>query len=86
MTAAASVQFRRPMTFRVIKVLTERLTYHGWAWVRGYQLDDRGDAVATREIFVRPAGLLPAPRRLPPPTTRAQRRRNMPPPRPPAKP
>ncbi|WP_434740955.1 hypothetical protein [Micromonospora sp. SH-82] len=51
------------MTFRVIKVLTERLTYHGWAWVRGYQLDDRGDAVATREIFVRPAGLLPAPRR-----------------------
>ncbi|MFG2065070.1 hypothetical protein ACGFIK_27095 [Micromonospora sp. NPDC048871] len=57
-TRAASVQFIRPMTFKVIKVLTELHTYDGWVWLRGYQLDDKGNAVASREIFVQPAGLV----------------------------
>ncbi|MFY1701256.1 MULTISPECIES: hypothetical protein [Micromonospora] len=85
-TRRASVQFHEPITFRVIKVLTEYQTYFGWVWLRGYQLDDEGAAVATREIFVRPAELVPVQRRSPPPTTRAQRHRNMPRPRPRPKP
>ncbi|MFI9643689.1 hypothetical protein ACIG87_27145 [Micromonospora sp. NPDC051925] len=80
-TRAASVQFIRPMTFKVIKVLTELHTYDGWLWLRGYQLDDKGNAVASREIFVQPAGLVTVQRHRPPKaaTTNAQRRRNMPP-------
>jgi hypothetical protein len=34
-------------------------TYRGWAWLTGYQLDDRGNAVEKREIFVQLAGLHP---------------------------
>ncbi|WP_434742206.1 hypothetical protein [Micromonospora sp. SH-82] len=57
-TRAASVQFlRRPFVARVIRVRTELLTYHGWCWLDVYQLDERGDAVARRTIFVQPAGL-----------------------------
>ncbi|MER7164751.1 hypothetical protein ABT336_01560 [Micromonospora sp. NPDC000207] len=54
---AASVQFRRPLTFRVIRVIEEWLTYQGWVWLHGYALDRRGNAVAKRDLFVRPAGL-----------------------------
>ncbi|WP_433344191.1 hypothetical protein [Micromonospora sp. CA-111912] len=79
MTSKASVQFVKPMTFRVIKVLTEFITYDGWVWLRGYQLDDKGHAVANREIFVQPAGLVTLQKR---PAQQAatvndQRRRNM---------
>ncbi|MFI6227088.1 hypothetical protein ACIBCR_07165 [Micromonospora echinospora] len=71
-TAAASVQFTvRPIVFRLIRVL-DRVTFDGWIWLDGYQLDARGDAVARRSIFVQPAGLrrltevsAPRPRRTP---------------------
>jgi hypothetical protein len=57
-TRAASVQFTEPMLFRVIRV-HDWPTYEGWAWLDGYQLDNSGDAVARRSIFVQSAGLLP---------------------------
>lgn len=56
----ASVQFLRPIRFRVIRQL-DWITYDGWIWLDGYVLDDRGDAVARRSIFVMKAGLFPAP-------------------------
>lgn len=56
----ASVQFTRPIRFRVIRQLDWN-TYDGWIWLDGYQLNDRGDAVARRSIFVMKAGLQSAP-------------------------
>jgi hypothetical protein len=55
---AASVQFagRAGFLFRVVAV-DARLTYAGWVWLDGYQLDGRGRAVARRRIFVCQAGL-----------------------------
>jgi hypothetical protein len=57
-TAAASVQFANGngFVFRVIRV-HDWTTYDGWAWLDGYQLDQRGDAVDRRSIFVQIAGL-----------------------------
>jgi hypothetical protein len=54
----ASVQFARQprFMFRVISVCPKP-TYPGWVWLTGYQLDERGNAVDKREIFVRLAGL-----------------------------
>ncbi|MGC4773117.1 hypothetical protein ACLQ25_29620 [Micromonospora sp. DT44] len=57
LTRAASVQFSRPFFFRLIRVLEDRITYDGWVWIEGYELDARGEAVARREPFVQPAGL-----------------------------
>jgi len=61
-TRAASVQFREPIRFRVIRV-HDWPTYSGWLWLDGYQLNDVGEAVARRSIFVQAAGLrrVPAP-------------------------
>ncbi|GAB3148523.1 hypothetical protein GCM10027290_33370 [Micromonospora sonneratiae] len=61
----ASVQFagQPPFVFRVISI-DPRPTYRGWAWITGYQLDEQGNAVDKREIFVRLAGLRRAVRRL----------------------
>ncbi|GAB3950430.1 hypothetical protein GCM10027614_50860 [Micromonospora vulcania] len=56
-TQAASVQFSRPFLFRLIRVLEDRITYDGWLWIEGYELDARGEAVARRELFVQPSGL-----------------------------
>ncbi|WP_091281580.1 hypothetical protein [Micromonospora haikouensis] len=56
-TAACSVQFAKPMMFRLIKVRHDLVTYDHWVWLDGYQLDAKGDAVARREIFVLRAGL-----------------------------
>lgn len=56
-TKAASVQFTRPMLFRVIRALADWPTYDGWLWMDGYQLDRTGVAVERRQIFVRPEGL-----------------------------
>jgi hypothetical protein len=55
---AASVQFagRSGFMFRVVDV-DARLTYAGWVWLDGYQLDSHGRAVARRRIFVCQAGL-----------------------------
>ncbi|HCT75378.1 MAG TPA: hypothetical protein DGG94_09250 [Micromonosporaceae bacterium] len=52
----ASVQFRHPMMFRVIRV-HDWPTYDGWMWLDGYQLNSAGDAVERRSIFVQQAGL-----------------------------
>lgn len=57
-TRAASPQFVQPFFFRLIKVREDWITYHGWIWLHGYQLDARGEAVAQRSIFVQPAGLI----------------------------
>ncbi|WP_405090481.1 hypothetical protein OG767_23100 [Micromonospora sp. NBC_01392] len=54
---AASVQFCRPITVRVIREITDRSTFDGWASIETYELDGRGEAVAKRELFVQPAGL-----------------------------
>ncbi|WP_433351305.1 hypothetical protein [Micromonospora sp. CA-111912] len=56
-TSAASVQFVRPIMFRVIRAL-DWITYDGWIWLDGYEIDAEGDAVARRSIFVQPAGLV----------------------------
>ena len=53
---AASVQFVSPIWFRLIRVL-DWVTYDGWVWLDGYQLDAKGDAIARRTIFVQKAGL-----------------------------
>ncbi|WP_308167630.1 hypothetical protein [Catellatospora tritici] len=55
-TREASVQFQRPMMFRVIRV-HDWPTYDGWVWLDGYQLNAAGDAVERRSIFVQRAGL-----------------------------
>lgn len=55
-TRAASVQFLRPITFRVIRVL-DWPTYDGWLWLDGYELNASGDAVNRRSIFVQRDGL-----------------------------
>ncbi|MEU7959143.1 hypothetical protein [Micromonospora humida] len=70
LTRAASVQFLRPARFRVIRVL-DWPTYDGWVWLDGYRLDDRDEAVARRTVFVRPAGLVTAPRTAPTPARRS---------------
>ncbi len=59
---AASVQFagRSAVALRVIRVHNERTTYDGWVWIDGYALDNRGEAIERREVFVRLAGLRPA--------------------------
>jgi hypothetical protein len=55
-TRAASVQFRTPIIFRVIRAL-DWPTYDGWRWLDGYELNAVGDAVLRRSIFVQLAGL-----------------------------
>lgn len=54
----ASVQFRNGSGFvlRLIRV-PDWVTYRGWTWLDGYQLDEHGEAVARRTIFVQIAGL-----------------------------
>ncbi|MGW0502327.1 hypothetical protein [Micromonospora sp. NPDC003241] len=61
----ASVQFRRPILFRVIRVFLTWTTYDGWIWLEGCQIDMRGEAVTRRAVFVQTAGLCSAPTRLP---------------------
>ncbi|WP_370517030.1 hypothetical protein [Micromonospora sp. HM134] len=50
------MQFIRPITVRVIRVLTGWHTYDGWVWVDAYQLNAAGDAVRRRTLFLRPDG------------------------------
>ncbi|MFE9189419.1 hypothetical protein ACFYL6_07410 [Micromonospora sp. NPDC007208] len=75
---ACSVQFTgdRALRFRLVSV-DPRPTYHGWVWLTGYVLNDKGLAVDKREVFVRQAGLQvlrAAPSITPTPRTRAPRR------------
>lgn len=53
---AASVQFTSPITFRVIRV-EDAGTTDGWVWLDGYQLDERGNAVDKRSVFVQLSGV-----------------------------
>lgn len=55
-TREASVQFVRPILFRVIRV-HDWPTYDGWVWLDGYELNMMGDAVDRRSIFVQVSGL-----------------------------
>lgn len=63
-TREASVQFVTPIRFRVIRVLNWP-TYAGWMWLDGYQLNEKGEAVDRRSIFVQSDGLRWVP--VPPP-------------------
>lgn len=83
-TRKASVQFVTPMAFRVIRC-HKWPTYEGWVWLDGYQLNNRGEAVLRRSIFVQIAGILPLPEdarsqmlncapRVPRPTSRSPHR------------
>ncbi|MFI6132328.1 hypothetical protein [Micromonospora sp. NPDC051141] len=56
-TRAASVQFTKPVRFRVIRDVTDAATFDGWRWIDGYELDAKGEAVRRRRIFVRSSGL-----------------------------
>lgn len=58
-TREASVQFATaPILFRVIRV-HDWPTYTGWVWLDGYELNEDGDAVERRSIFVQASGLRP---------------------------
>ncbi|MFC8617092.1 hypothetical protein ACFT9M_11820 [Micromonospora purpureochromogenes] len=65
MGAAASVQFGGPRALRLRLVsVDDRPTYHGWVWLTGYVLNDKGLAVDKREVYVQRSGvrvLRPAP-------------------------
>jgi hypothetical protein len=56
-TDRASVQFRRPILFRVIRE-EPWSTPQGWVWLDGYELNKTCDAVSRRSIFVQRAGLI----------------------------
>nr|WP_309244386.1 hypothetical protein [Micromonospora parastrephiae] len=71
---SASPQFVVPIRFRLIRIL-DRVTYDGWAWLDGYQVNRSGQAIARREIYVQPANLrkltdAPSPAFRPQPTPR----------------
>ncbi len=57
-TAKASVQFRVPILFRVIRIHEWKPYCDGWVWLDGYELNTAGDAVVRRSIYVQPAGLI----------------------------
>lgn len=75
LTRRASVQFIVPILFRVIRV-HDWVTYDGWLWLDGYELNGQGEAVARRSLFVQLAGLQWVTLRLP-----QDRRNNAVPPR-----
>lgn len=52
----ASPQFVHPVRFRIISQ-KPAAQYDDWIWLTGYQLDDGGNAVERREVFVGLAGL-----------------------------
>jgi len=61
-TRACSPQFEHPILFRVIRE-HKWSTYEGWTWLDGYQVNDAGEAVERRSIFVMPVGLMLAEQR-----------------------
>ncbi|MGC4804169.1 hypothetical protein [Micromonospora sp. DT233] len=75
-TSAASVQFVKPIFFRLIRVRKDWITYDRWIWLDGYQLDDNGEAVAQRTIYVQPAGLTVRTKPFPAPHPRPRRSRS----------
>lgn len=55
LTRAASPQFFRPITVRVIRVL-DWIMYDGWLWIDAYQLGPDGMALARRSLYFMPEG------------------------------
>ncbi|MGW5560685.1 hypothetical protein ACWER9_26105 [Micromonospora sp. NPDC003944] len=55
---ACSVQFAgdRALRLRLVSV-DPRPTYHGWVWLTGYVINDKGLAIDKREVFVQQAGI-----------------------------
>ncbi|MBE1485866.1 hypothetical protein [Plantactinospora soyae] len=54
----ASVQFAGDRALRMrVQSVDRRPTYYGWCWITGYVLDQYGDAVDRREVYVQIAGL-----------------------------
>ncbi|MBM0234564.1 hypothetical protein JNW91_23700 [Micromonospora sp. STR1_7] len=55
---SCSVQFAgdRALRLRLVSV-DPRPTYHGWVWLVGYVLNDKGVAVDKREVYVQRAGV-----------------------------
>jgi hypothetical protein len=69
---AASIQFAlAPILFRVIRV-HDWNTYDGWAWIDGYELNNRGDAVVRRSVFIQVNGIQQAHFTLSPPPVPAR--------------
>jgi len=54
---AASVQFVRPIRLSLARIVDHGPTYDGWVWLDGYQLNDAGEAVSRRQVFVAVAGV-----------------------------
>ncbi|WP_433551372.1 hypothetical protein ACQP08_27505 [Micromonospora zamorensis] len=55
---ACSVQFAGDRALRLrLASVDLRPTYHGWVWLTGYVLNDRGVAVDKREVYVQQAGV-----------------------------
>jgi hypothetical protein len=56
---AASVQFSvNAINFRVSRVQpADTADRDGWVWLDGYELDQNGDAVERRSVFVQLAGI-----------------------------
>ncbi|OZV77895.1 hypothetical protein CA850_21105 [Micromonospora echinospora] len=82
LTSAASVQFVKPIMFRLIRVL-DRPTFDGWLWLDGYQLNKKGDATTRRELFVQQAGLRKLPTPAPTPRRGGRQADSRPPGQPP---
>ncbi|MEU8262806.1 hypothetical protein AB0C02_19530 [Micromonospora sp. NPDC048999] len=57
LTRAASPQFTQSIFLRVIRTRTDFHTYDGWTWLDGYQLNQKGEAVARRELYVLKEGV-----------------------------
>ncbi len=57
LTCDASAQFRVPIMFRIIRPDSQPSGIEGWLWLDGYQLDDDGDAVERRSVFVARNGI-----------------------------
>jgi len=59
---AASPQFVKPIGFRIIRELPAATAgADGWVWLDGYEVDEQGEAVERRSVFVMRAGVRPLP-------------------------
>ena len=57
--AEASVQFGGDRALRLrLASVDQAPTYHGWVWLTGYVLNDKGLATDKREVYVQRAGVL----------------------------
>jgi hypothetical protein len=62
---AASVQFLNPITVRVIRLHDWPMAIGdetGWVWMDVYQLNESGDAVLRRSVYVNSRGLCAPPK------------------------